>query len=191
MALTKITDASVEPLTLAQAKRQLREDLVDAENDTDIEALIKQARTDCENRIKRSLLETTWKLTLDAFPGFWSLGGRLIRLERGPIIEVESIKYYDAAGVLQTLATDQWRVSDHRIQAVSNWPMTECRIGAVEIVYKAGYGTTADKVPANLVAWIKLAISDLYDQRSRSAERPVLPQAFADGLIDNETVWAV
>ncbi len=186
MALIKITDATVEPLTLAQAKRHLREDLSDANNDADIQALITQARTDCENRLKSTLIRSTWRLTLDDFPAC------LIRLERSPVISVTSIKYYDAGGVLRTIAAEAWRTSDHRIQPVDlYWPLCQDRIGAVEIEYVAGYGDAAAAVPAPLVAWIKLAITDLYEQRGRSAERPVLPQAFAEGLLYDYTIWAV
>jgi uncharacterized phiE125 gp8 family phage protein len=181
MSLVKTVDSTSEALTLAQVKRHLRETLVDADNDADIEGLITSVRLDCENRLKSTLLESTWLLTLDAFPC-------IIRLEYGPIIAVQSVKYYDTAGILQTLSPSAWRVSDHRIQPVDLWPTTQLRrIGAVQVQYTAGYAA----VPGPVVDWMKLALTDLYEQRGRSAERPVLPQDFADGLLDAYRIWAV
>jgi uncharacterized phiE125 gp8 family phage protein len=190
MSLTKITDASVEPVTLQEAKLHLRviADLADVAahpEDALIAALITAARTDCEDRLQRSLMQTTWKLEADAFPC------GVIRLERAPIISVDTLKYFDADETQQTLATSAYRLSGHRVEVVDTWPATQPRIGAVELVYKAGYGTTADKVPAPIKAWILLAMGDMYTNRERSAERPVVAQGFADGLLDGYKIWAV
>lgn len=182
MTLIKITDATVEPITLAEAKTHLRVDGTD--DDALISALITAARTTAENRLHSTLLQSTWRLTLDAFP-------LLFRLEMAPILGVDSIRYYDAAGVQQTLDDAAWRLSGHRIEPVDLWPVTQHRLGAVEVTYKAGYGTAADSVPAPVKAWIKLALGDMYANRERSAERPVVAQDFADGLLDGYKIWAV
>lgn len=190
MSLIKTTDATVEPVTLQQAKLHLRviADLADVSahpEDTLIAALITTARSTCEARIGRSLLQTTWTLQADAFPC------DVFRLERGPIMSVDSIQYVDTDGALQTLPPSAYRLSGHRVQTVDRWPNTQRQIGAVTVVYKAGYGTTPTQVPAPLVSWIKLALGDLYDNRARSSERPALPQQFADGLLEPYMVWAV
>lgn len=61
----------------------------------------------------------------------------------------------------------------------------------MRVTYKAGYGTAAADVPAPIVSWIKLAMTDLYEQRARSAERPAVPMQFADGLLDAYRVWSL
>jgi len=190
MSLTKTTDATVEPVTLQEVKLHLRviaslADVAAHPEDALITALITAARTDCEERLQRSLLQTTWKLEVDAFPC------DVIRLERGPIISVDSLKYFDADEAQQTLATSAYRLSGHRVEVVDTWPTTQDRIGAVELIYKAGYGTTADKVPAPIKAWILLAVGDMYTNRERSAERPAVAQGFADSLLDGYKIWAV
>lgn len=191
MSLIKTTDATVEPVTLQEAKLHLRviADLADVAahpDDALIEALITAARTDCENRIQRSLIETTWTLTLDNFPRC-----DFVRLQRGPIMSLDGIEYIDTDGAQQTLDPTTYRLSGHLVEPVESWPATEARLGAVEIVYTAGYGTTAAQVPAPVKSWILLALGDLYANRERSAERPVVAQGFADFLLDEYKVWAV
>lgn len=180
MELTRTIDATVEPVTLAEAKAQLRVNYSD--HDTLIAGLITTARTDCENRLRRSLIDTTWTFTLDCFHD-------VITLPMPNLISVTSLKYYDEAGTQQTLANTAYRAAANRLQPVDEWPMYQDRIGAVEVVYKAGYGTTADKVPTPIKQWILLSIEDLFTQTGRSAEKPVVPQDFADHLLDRYRVW--
>lgn len=187
MTTIRILDAATEPVTLDQAKSHLRVDGTD--EDTLITALIKAARQDAENRLQRTLLESTWRLTLDAFPRAWPYD--VILLGWGPIISVSSVKYYDPAGTLQTLDPSAYRLADGGIESATSWPATQARRGAVEVTYLAGYGAAASAVPAPIVQWILLALGDLYANRERSAERPVVAQGFADGLLDPYRVWAV
>lgn len=183
MPTTKITDATVEPFDLADAKLHLRETLEDAANDAYITSLITTARTAAEDLMERTLLQTTWLHTAEHFD-------HEIRLYRGPVISIDSITYIDADGVQQTLDESAYIFDAYANPARivpawgTCWPATRCQPGAVAVQYKAGYGTTADSIPKPIVSWIKLALTDLYEQRSRSAERPVLPQEFARGLIE-------
>jgi uncharacterized phiE125 gp8 family phage protein len=198
MATYRTTDATLEPLTIEQAKRHLREDLVDPDNDADIAACITAARLDAEFRLQRTLITSTWRHTLDAFPSLCSdYKDGAIRLPMGRTIAVTSVKYVDDNGTLQTLAADQYLVDASgdvaRITPAYglSWPSTRVQPGAVQVNYTAGYGSTAATVPAPIVSWIKLAMSDLYGQRGRSAERPMLPHHFADGLLDGYRIWSL
>ena len=198
MATYRITDATLEPLTIEQAKRHLREDLVDPDNDADIGSLITAARLDAEFRLQRTLITSTWRHTLDAFPSLCTgYQDGAIRLPMGSTIAVTSVQYVDQAGTLQTLAADQYLIDASgdvaRITPAYglSWPATRDQPGAVQVTYTAGYGSTAASVPAPIVSWIKLAVSDLYGQRSRSAERPMVPHHFADGLLDAYRIWSL
>lgn len=170
-----------EPVTLEEALEHLREDAGVA--DSYIEALITAARAACEERIERTLISTTWRVTTDWFPD-------AIVLFRPPIISVQGVVYLDEDGVEQTL--DQ---QDYILDSVSEpgcvvpapnkaWPSTQDRINAVWVNYTAGYGETAADVPRPLRQWILLAVGDMYSRRNRSADKPVVPQDFADGLLD-------
>lgn len=191
MSTIKITDATVEPLSLLQAKQHLHETLEDAGNDAYISALITVARQAAEDRLQRTLLQTTLQTVLPGFP----CGP--IKLHRPAILAVEWVKYIDAAGVEQTLAP-----ADYTLQPGSepgllwpafgkSWPAHRSQPGAVRVQYLAGYGTAPADIPATIVQWIKLVITDLYENRSRSSERPAVPQDFADGLLTGHHIWSL
>lgn len=185
MATLKITDATVEPLTLAQAKLHLRVD--GSDEDALITALITATRTACEHRCLRSLLQTTWELTQDAFTS-------ALQLQYPRIMAVESVKYLDAAGVLQTLAPSEYLLDadsepGYVVPAYGKaWPDTYDQVNAVKVRYTAGYGTTADKVPAPLKQWLLLHIGHYYKHREAAAGA-LEPLPYADGLLDPYRIW--
>ena len=187
---TRVTDSADEVITAADAKAHLREDLVSVSNDAYIDTLIRTARHAAEARTGRTLLPVTWRLTFDAFPS-------IIRLEHPPVTAVTTLKYYDSDGVQQTMDADDYQVAlgtePGRIVPAygTSWPATRWRPDAVEVVFVAGYANAA-AVPLPIVHWMKLAIGEMYANRSRSNERPVVPQNFAEHLLDmGHTVWSV
>lgn len=191
MSLLKITDATAEPFELAAVKVHLHETLTDTDNDALITRLIKVARQAAEERTERTLLATTWQIQLDAFPC-------VIQLERPPVVAVAWLKYIDAAGVLQTLDPAAYQVdiakAPGRIAPAYgyHWPQTRAQtFGAVTVQYTAGYANVA-AIPEQIRHWILLAITEMYENRNRSAERPTVPNEFADSLLTGgNTVWSV
>jgi len=181
MAIKRLSNPAIEPITLAEAKRHLR---VDNNDDDDyITSLIEVARRAAEDRMERTLITTTWKLTLDQFPD-------AIILPMPRIQAISTVIYTNRANEQVALASsDYFLDSDSEpgwlVPAVGKaWPLT-LGINAVAVTYTAGYGSAASSVPAPIKQWILLAIGDLYDQfRSLSAEKPVVPQNFADALLD-------
>src|SRR5574343_985939 len=96
MALKLITAATTTPVTLAEAKLHCRVDGTD--EDALITSLITAATETAEQQLAgRVLMQQTWELTLDAFPG-------VFELTRVPVQSITSLKYYDTAGVQQTMA---------------------------------------------------------------------------------------
>jgi uncharacterized phiE125 gp8 family phage protein len=172
---------AVEPVSLSEALAHLREDSGVA--DDYISALISAARTACEERIERTLISTTWRVTMDSFPD-------AVVLFRPPVIAVQSVVYLDLDGVEQTLDAQDYIVDSvsepgYVVPAPSvTWPDTQDRINAVWVNYTAGYGSTAADVPRPLRQWILLAVGEMYAMRNRSAERPAVPHLFVDGLLD-------
>jgi hypothetical protein len=132
------TPPAVEPLSLADAKAQIK---VDSNyEDSLITAAIAAIRRDCENFLGRSLVTQTWTMTLDEFPD-GSGGGRLvdsfaqhnlraykeyriIEIPRPPLQSINFIKYigrqdaldptrdsaYDPATRLHTLDPQYYQV---------------------------------------------------------------------------------
>ena len=190
MPTIKITDATVEPVTLAQAKAHLREEQNETHNDLLITSLITVARQAVEERLQRTLIDTTWLRTMDAFP---RCGGH-IELKMPRVLSVEWAKYLAPDGAPTPLdpaasGLDPTAAPGLLMPAYgTSWPATRQRPGAVQVQYKAGYGATAATVPKPIVQWILLALTELFENRSRSGERPVLPHQFADGLLDTHRI---
>ena len=183
MGLRRTTPPSAEPVSLAEAKLHLRVDHDD--EDALISALISAARVDCEERLQRTLVTTGWTWTLDSFCGDGFV-------PRPPLVAVAGIRYFDASGAARDIPPEEYRADTSsdpgRIEPVSSWPATQDRLAAVTVEFSAGYGAPAD-VPAPIRQWVLLAIGDMYANRERSADRPCVPQSFADGLLDPYKVW--
>ena len=177
---------AVQPVTQAEARAHLRVD-DDAEN-TLITALIAVATQTASDRLQRALVPTRYRLTVDSFPD-------ALELHMPPIISVQSVKYIDINGSQQTIDPQDYVVDTvsapgYVVPAYGRtWPATQDRINAVEVEYTAGYEGSA--IPVPIKQWALLAIGDMYATRERSAEKPVVPQNFADGLLDAYRVWGV
>lgn len=177
-----------EPVTLAEAKTHLR--VTTSDEDAYITGLVAVARTACEDRLERTLVSTAWEQVLDTFPP-------AIRLLNPPILAVQSIQFRDAAGAWVTLSPADYVVDTasepgYVVPAPgTQWPEVYQGVNHVRVAYTAGYGSAAVDVPAPLRHWVLLALTDLYEQRSRSADKPAVPQVFADGLLDTYRMWGV
>ena len=97
MALTLVTPPATEPVSLEEAKAQLR--VMHTSEDTLISRLISAATRHIERIVDLSLTTRTYRLTLDAFSDY-------IELPRGPVQSVTSVQYVDADGETQTVSTD-------------------------------------------------------------------------------------
>lgn len=170
MALFLVTAASGDPISLQEAKTQIRRNDVEDDDELISKALIPAVTDRAQHETQRQLLEATWDLKLDAFP-CWE-----IEVPRPPLISVLSITYVDTDGVTQTLATSEYRVSTPigphcrrgRVTPAygKTWPSTRSQIDAVIVRFKAGYGTNAEDVPALLRQGMLMDVERLYDDSS-------------------------
>jgi uncharacterized phiE125 gp8 family phage protein len=160
MPLDRVIEPSVPPLHALDLQVHVRQDIT-IEN-AQLDYWIRSARAFAENKCRRTLIATRYKLTLDAFPQSgslisagvpFSLPESAILLERGPVLAVRSIKYMDMTGVQQTLPATEYVVeTSGQIGRITPrfgkiWPAnTLPQIGAVEILYDAGdaAGVAAD-----------------------------------------------
>ncbi len=192
MAYKQLSAPAAEPLTLADAKRQLNVDPDFTDDDLVITRLIAAARQYAENRTRSSFITQQWSLVSDGFVCSGSSGGVMV-LEHGPVQSIDSITYLDMAGTVQTMPPSDY-VADlsgvlGRVQPKFGqvWPATLPQIGAVTVNFTAGYGATAASVPEGLVHWIMLRIGSLYAIREdvvteRGVTVATVP--FFDGLLD-------
>jgi uncharacterized phiE125 gp8 family phage protein len=181
-----ITPPAVEPVTLAEAKAQLR--ITDTAQDALITGLIIVARKDCENELQRSLITQTWEIARDSFP-------EAIELLRGPLQSVVSVKFDDLNGTEQTLDPITYRVDTYRLTGWLlpdpdySWPETRRHVNAVRVRYVAGYGLTAADVPEPILQWIKIRIAQLWEHREQViAGATVAPVPFVGTLLDEYRV---
>lgn len=159
MSLTLVTGPTQEPLTLEEAKAQLRIDFDD--DDALLRRLITAARQWVEGQTKRSLLTQTWDQTLDyCWPD-------RIRFERNPVISVSSVTYNDGSSPMTTLAASKYTVVTRRsasfIEPAYNedWPDIITVPDAVRIRFVSGY----TDVPESLVHAISMLVAHWYETR--------------------------
>lgn len=155
MGIQLITGA-VAPLTAAQ----LRLHCSIAPDDTSFDSLLTDyiagANGLIEEMTGRAFGAQTWKLALDAFPD-------AIALSRGPVTAISWVKYFDAAGMEQTLGAAKYLIdliSDpaRLVPAPGEvWPITQARANAVTVQFVTGYAAVPpailQAIRATVAAW--------------------------------------
>ncbi len=169
-----VTPPTVEPVTNQECKDHLRVDH-DDENDY-IDTLITTARQRIEATLNRTLITTTWKVTLDNFPNsywwnVWTCGNQWLELPRPRLLTVSSIVYTSQDGTPTTWSSSNYNVDTQsepgRVMPIYTgfWPIPRWDMATVAITYTAGYGATAASVPACIKHALKLLVSHYYELR--------------------------
>jgi uncharacterized phiE125 gp8 family phage protein len=166
--LSLVTAPTVEPVALEDAKLQVRETVDD--NDALIQSLIVAARQHVESFTGRALIDQTWDLQQDGFPG-----ARSIWLPKAPLRSIASVSYRDQDGTVQTWSSTNYTVDAPVGPAAQTgrispnfgviYPTTQWVPNAVVIRFVAGYGATAATVPEAIKAAMKLLIGHWYATR--------------------------
>ena len=187
MELTIRTAPARPAISLGEAKRHLG--VADNDRDVDIERMIAAATDMLCTSTGRALITTEYRLKMAGFcanDGFTSFP---IELPYPPIQTVDEITYYDVNGDEQTLS-DYQLVAGPQVPAKLYparagglvWPVTQTdRVDAVTIDFTAGYGDTADSVPAKAKQWLLLLVRHWYDN----------PSGVATGAIGKELEYAL
>jgi uncharacterized phiE125 gp8 family phage protein len=164
---------AVPVLTVQEVYDHLRID-ESPEEKSYIEGLIATATDHIEGVggiIGKALITQTWKVLADTWPEC------LFPLPLAPVQSITSIKYWDAQGAQQTLAASgYWSLYSNETDPYVGWqsgvslPGVYTRADAIEIVFVAGYGDTADDVPAGIKHAMKLLIGQWYESREATGE---------------------
>lgn len=187
MNITVISPPPFEPVTLPEVYAHLRltpdhSGSPGEESHPDDAMLarhITTARQFVEVATRRSLVMQTVRLS--TFPAE-RLGCQLpIRLHRPPIVDVESVSYYDGENVLQAVAAADYYLTDEQVpelRFVTGFvvPAVYDRPDALRVEYRAGYtplgsppetqAEYAANVPSGLKDAILLGVQLLYDNLS-------------------------
>jgi uncharacterized phiE125 gp8 family phage protein len=185
MTFTKITPNTVLEVSLVDAKTQLGIDGADL--DATVTAWIKGVVAYAEHQTNRVILNQTWRTTLDKFPD-------AIKLPFPTCSSVVSLKYYDIAGVLQTLNPADYELSSESQAAYivpaygKTWPDTYDKINAVQVDSVHGYGALITDVPAEFKLFILAKLREQFDSSIKAQENTV-QASFIDHLLDSQKVY--
>lgn len=152
-----ITPPAALAVSLADARNAARIDGTDS--DADIEIQVSAITAEAEHGTGRAIINRTYRVTLDAFPV-------CIIVPASPLISVSSVKYFDLAGVEQTIDPSAYIVDaasePGRIKPASAWPVAQDRIGAVNVVAVCGYGPDDKSTPPVFKGYILAKVREYY-----------------------------
>lgn len=159
---TVVTAPASEPITLAEARKQLELSPSDTAHDDHLTALIQAVREQFEHDTDSSILTQTLSVTCE------DLSDDEIYLPRRPIQSITSIQYYDTANTLQTLSSSVYSLDKPnaavRLNYLQLWPVTIDRWDAVTITYVAGYSSIS-AVPQIYKQAMKLLLAHYFENR--------------------------
>jgi uncharacterized phiE125 gp8 family phage protein len=165
MAMTLVTAAAIEPVTLAEAKDQLRVDITD--DDVLIAGLIVVAREFAEAITRRALITQTWDYIMDAFPA-----GDRLALPLAPLQSVTSITYVDDEDASDTVSSADYQVDTDSepgrivLKSTATWPSVTLRAAnGVTVRFVAGYGDDVEDVPQKIRQAMLLMVGHWYENR--------------------------
>lgn len=156
-----VTGPSTEPLTYAEAKAYLR--LNDDSEQVLVTSLISAARGIVEGQTWRPLISQVWATQLD----FNEVNTSVIRINKAPVISIDTITYYDSNNALQTLSASNWELDIYGSPArvrLKTIPIVYERMNALQVNFTAGY-TNAAAVPNDIKSALYLIIGHLYENR--------------------------
>ena len=189
-SLVRVTAPAVSPISLAEAKAQMRVEGND--DDTIIERLVNAAVAfvDVQGVLGRAMITQTWGEWLAPNPS-------TVMLSLGPVQSVSAIKYYDIDGVLQTATLADFNVfgTPNRITITPKtgkaWPVTQTRDDAIKIEYVVGYGSTSASVPQTVRHALLMLVAHWYENRETTQEKQMqdLPYGFMEMMNIERNSW--
>ena len=159
-----ITAPNSEPITLAEAKTNLR--VYNSLENTLIEGLISAARKVVEDYSWRPIMTQTIDVLFDK-----NDVTEILLINKQPIQSITSVKYVDANGIEQTLAPNTDYVTDLLSQVgrvkLNTIPPMKDTLNALKIRVVCGYANAA-AVPKSYIAAMHLIIAHLYENRQQA-----------------------
>ena len=189
-SLVRVTAPAVSPISLAEAKAQMR--VEGSDDDAIIQRLIDAAVAfvDVQGVLGRAMITQTWGQWLSPNPS-------TVSLMLGPVQSVSAIKYYDLNGTLQTATLADFNVfgTPNRITITPKtgkaWPITQTRDDAIKIEYVIGYGDSAASVPQTVRHGLMMLVAHWYENRETTQEKQMqdLPYGFMEMIGIERNTW--
>jgi uncharacterized phiE125 gp8 family phage protein len=147
---------------LAKFRRNLHmgtQDEPDTSQDMYLQEILDTVIDEVQEDIGRQLARATYTMYLDAFPA------EDLRITRGPVAAISSVKYYDSANVLQTVAAADYQLDnillDGRLKFINTYGVYSNRLNGLEIEFTCGWATAAE-IPQGIVDAIILRATERY-----------------------------
>lgn len=160
--LTVITEPTIEPVTLEEAKIAIGLGDDDSQ-DGRVDGHIRTARMFAEDFCDLRIMTQTVERSYDGWPSF------IIDLNVWPLASIDSVKYDDTASPVaeQTLVVNTDYYADTtfeggRVGTINGWPSVASKFNPVRIRMTAGY-TTQALVPEGLKDGIKAYVVFLFE----------------------------
>lgn len=135
---------TVEPITLAEAKKQCEIAASDSFHDAQLAGFIEAARQQWESDTGEHYIQQTWEIKLPYLCEF--------SFPHRPVSSITSIQYFDSGNTTQTLATSVYELdvarSALRLKYLQYWPTTSDRWDASTVTYVLGNHSSSSTVPA-------------------------------------------
>ena len=188
---TVSTEPTAEPLSLQEVKEYLR--VEDSTDERIVQPLIIAARQFAENYMKRSLMQQTITLTIDALTDqeeYLHEGMRTapdlnyyknyITLPRSPVQSVTSVKTFDDNDTATTFAATKYYVDTTReparivLRTGETFPTALRVANAIEVIYVVGYAS-AFAIPEPIRIGMLQHIAYMYEHRGDMYEAQSAP----------------
>jgi len=180
--LQKVTEPDYEPVTIAEAKAQVR--VTHTEEDAWFRRQIRAARRAAQAIQWRAYNTQTFAILFDCLPEL------PISFPRGPLVSVEHVYTYDVDNVQTDVALSTFQIdvdSQPGRMAFANggaWSSTTVRsLNAVRIEFTAGYGANPEDQPEDIRDAILLYVAHAYENRAGEFD---VPKQFRDILAPNK-----
>ena len=169
MSMLMTAAPAAEPVTLAEAKAQLRVD-GNAE-DAYITSLIVTSRLQIEAALGLALMTQRWRLTLDDWRG-----AGIVELPMWPVKSIESIEISQGEGSATTLSSASYHLDGMakpaRLVLKDEAPPQPNAIAeGIAIDFTAGFGIIAASVPQPIRQALLLLVTHWFENREPSATK--------------------
>lgn len=165
------TAPAIEPVTVVELKEYAHIDGTD--EDTILGGFIEGCREATESYLGRALIEQTYRMVIDWWPG------RITELPRPPLISVDLVATIDEDDTETTYSSDNYYVITEGVpgkivlkQGVTAPYNTDRNYGGYLIEYKAGYGAAATDVPMAIRLGIMVWATVVYATRILDPKNP-------------------
>ena len=188
----RVAPSSLLPVDLATVKMHCKLDPDGTSEDVIVGIYLNAAVRACENKLQRSIMTAAHEL----YAKCWKLR---FNLQQYPVTAINSVKYYDVDGALQTIASGMYRVQSFRAPCVLEFdsefdtPGLHDREFPIVVNFQAGYvaATGTDGVVDIIRDALLMETADRYENRQNeiAGNSIAMFSNNAESWLAQESLW--